>query len=89
MKSLPLILCATVLATVLPLHAQESATEEKVQRPQFTPQLTLDASFVDKTRYAIFEPGEKTDLWLRVLGWRKDKEELLWEVRDFEGVVKD
>lgn len=89
MKSLPILLCATVLATILPLHAQVSAAEEKVQRPQFTPQLTLDASFVDKTRYAIFEPGEKTDLWLRVLGWRKDKEELLWEVRDFEGVVKD
>lgn len=84
-----ILLIIIAFATLLPIRAEKPETAVKVQCPPFTPQLTLDASFVDKTRYAIFENGEKTDLWLRVLGWRKDKEEILWEVRDFEGNVKD
>ncbi len=56
-------------------------------KPEFIPHLSLQAGFANKARWAIFDPGEPIALRVRVSGWRKSEDTLLWELRDHEGSV--
>jgi hypothetical protein len=85
------ILLAIFVASLIPASGIRAAVGDApgFVRPPVTPAITLQAAFVEKARYAIFEPGEDIDLWLQVEGWRQAADELLWEVRDYRNQSVD
>jgi hypothetical protein len=58
-------------------------------RPARTPQIELAAEFVDRTRYAMFDSGEKVRIWVEVSGRRLMDEGLEWSVLDWRGELVD
>ena len=57
--------------------------------PAITPRIELVAEFTEKTRYALFDSGERVSLWIRVTGRRLGPDNLLWSVTDWKGDLVD
>ncbi|HEY3332188.1 MAG TPA: sugar-binding protein [Capsulimonadaceae bacterium] len=78
------LLAAPVNADPAPAPATPSAAIFEVATG-----VTLQASFAQKTRYAIFDPGEAIPLWAQVTGWRQRSDTLTWDVRNWLGATVD
>ena len=76
-------------AALLPAKGDKQAAEEFIDamyKEQADP-VSMKLTFNSHTNYAVFSPQEKVSLTLSVQGYRKDDDELVWDVYDFDRKV--